>query len=134
MKLSENFWLSEFTRSQTAKRKKIDNTPDAEIMEHLERTARQMELVRNLLGNNPITITSGYRCLELNLAIGGSVNSAHMSGYAADFICRKFGKPREIFEMLKDSEVEYDQLILEYDSWVHISFDPKMRGQAFEID
>lgn len=134
MQLSKNFWLSEFTSSQTALRKGIDNTPSEEILEHLKKTARQMEQVRKLLGDNPITISSGYRCLELNLAIGGSANSAHMSGYAADFTCRKFGTPQEIFELLKDSEIEFDQLILEYNAWVHISFDPKMRGQAFEID
>lgn len=132
MQLTKHFWLSEFTRSQTATRKNIDNTPSMEIIQNLEKTARHMEQVRELLGGLPIVITSGYRCLELNIAVGGSTNSAHMTGYACDWICRSFGTPREVFEFLKDSEIEYDQLILEFDEWIHISFDPQMRGQAFE--
>jgi zinc D-Ala-D-Ala carboxypeptidase len=134
MKLTKNFYLSEFLKSQTALRKGIDNTPSNEIQENIAKNARHMELIRTILEGEPIIISSGYRCLELNLAIGGSANSAHMTGFATDFTCRKFGTPREIYEYLTDIQVEYDQLILEYDSWIHISFDPQMRGQSFEIN
>ena len=133
MKLTKNFWLAEFTRSQTAARKNIDNNPSEEIIEHLTKTARQLELVRELLDNNAIIISSGYRCLELNLAIGGSATSAHMNGWAADFTCSKFGTPEEVWEFLQDSEIDFDQLILEFGQWIHISFDPQMRGQSFKI-
>lgn len=136
MQLSKNFALSEFTTSQTATRKGIDNTPSDTVIQNLKTLANGLEIVRKVLGY-PIFISSGYRCIQLNKAIGGSLTSDHVYGYAADFTCNKFGTPREIVKLIHNSGIKYDQLILEGVStnnlngaWVHISFASKMRQQT----
>jgi zinc D-Ala-D-Ala carboxypeptidase len=134
MNLSAHFTLAEFTDSQTAARQGIDNTPPADVVERLKRTAQGLEAVRVRLGCAPIVISSGYRSPALNAAIGGSKNSQHMTGEAADFTCPRFGSPTEVAAALKDSGIEYDQLILEFGRWVHISFSDKPRHHALVID
>jgi zinc D-Ala-D-Ala carboxypeptidase len=125
MKLSDNFYLGEFTQSDTALRLGIQNIPSPSIMGNLKKLADALEKVRALLGH-PITVSSGYRSPTLNRAIGGSENSAHCLGYAADIKCWKFGTPDEMLETIRDSGIEYDQLIAE-GTWLHISFAPAMR-------
>ena len=127
MKLTPHFYLDEFTSSGYAERHSIKNIPSPQVKQNLQVLASGLEQVRLLLGH-PISITSGYRNMELNRAIGGSSNSAHMLGYAADFQCYGFGTPKQIVAMLK-GKIQYDQLICE-GGWVHISFDPKMRNQT----
>ena len=134
MRLSSHFTLDEFTASQTAARRGIDNTPPAEVMPALIKTAQGMEAVRVRLGGAPISISSGYRSPELNAAIGGSKTSQHTKGEAADFICPRFGSPTEVVYALRDSGIEFDQLILEFGRWVHISFAAKPRHMVLEID
>lgn len=141
MMLSRNFALDEFTRSTAAKINSIDNTPPPHVMAILANTASKLEDVRTLLGNNSITITSGYRSPKLNQVIGGSKNSQHMTGHAVDFVCPKFGSPADIVSKIKHSEIPYDQVVCEYYSkskpdsgWVHISFTSQPRGQALWID
>jgi hypothetical protein len=126
MMLSEHFDLTEFTTSQTASRKGIDNTPPAEVIDHLKKTAAHLEGVRSLLGR-PLLISSGYRSAALNKAVGGVPLSAHTLGWAADFICPAFGSPLAICKALAASSIKFDQII-EEGTWVHISFDPRMRG------
>lgn len=123
MQLTPNFSLRELTYSSTAQDLKLDNTPSAEVLERLKYTAVKMEAVRQLLGNRPITVTSGYRGPQLNKAVGGSATSQHSKGEAVDFKCYGFGDARKIcLELLKHKDLlEYDQLILE-PTWVHISF------------
>lgn len=128
IKLSDHFTLEELTFSQTAGRKNIDNKPSLEKVAHLTRLAYCMEQVRALLGG-PIRITSGYRSPALNAAIGGSKTSAHMNGYAADFVCPSFGSPLEIALTIAASSIKFDQCIQE-GTWVHISFDPAMRREV----
>jgi zinc D-Ala-D-Ala carboxypeptidase len=132
--LSPHFTLAEFTASETAARKDIDNTPPPEVMPALLKTAQGMEAVRVRLGGAPITVTSGYRSLALNRVIGSRDTSQHVKGEACDFICPRFGNPRQVVDALKDSGVEFDQLILEFGRWVHISFSDKPRHQVLEID
>jgi hypothetical protein len=127
MRLSDNFYLGEFTQSDTALRLGIQNIPSPSIMGNLKKLADGLEKVRALLGH-PITVSSGYRSPTLNRAIGGSENSAHCLGYAADIKCWKFGTPDEIVRKLKESDIEVDQCICE-GNWVHISFSPAMRNQ-----
>ena len=80
------FTLQELTRSDTAKRLSIDNTPDAAVMSHLETLVeRLLDPLREAFGR-PIIVTSGYRCPELNKAVGGSPTSPHLQGYAADLV------------------------------------------------
>lgn len=121
MQLSPNFYLSELTVSETAARRGIDNTPDPLVMSSLFKTAALLEEVRKVLGNKPILVSSGYRGQKLNHAIGGSTNSDHMRGEAADFRCPAYGSPLEVCKAIAASGIKFGQLIWEYDRWVHIS-------------
>lgn len=137
MRLSPNFTLRELTRSKRATEKGIDNRPTEEIIRNLQHIAPKMERIRKLLGNNKIKVSSGYRCLELNTLVGGSKNSAHMRGLAVDFTCNDFGTPEEIVAKIRASTIEFDQCILEFGQWVHISFAPpgkKGRRSTFSIN
>lgn len=134
MNLTNNFTLEELVVSQEALRKGLNNTPEKGIFSNLIITAENMELVRSVLHNHPIIISSGYRSPEVNLAVGGSKNSQHMKGEAVDFTCPKFGSPKLIIKAIIASNIQYDQLILEFNSWVHISFSIANRRQALIID
>lgn len=135
MNLSQHFTLEEFTQSDTADRLLILNTPTPIVLDSLTYTAQQLETVRILL-NAPINITSGFRCLALNNAILSKNTSQHVKGEAVDFKCPKFGTPREIVQKISSSSnVFFDQLILEFDNWVHISFVKQgSRRQVLIID
>lgn len=136
MKLSPHFDLAEFTVSQTAARRGIDNTPPLEVIERLKRTAQWLEGVRILLGV-PILISSGYRGPELNKAVGGARNSQHMTGEAVDFTAPGFGSPRHVIDRIQDAGMQFDQLILEFppNGWVHASITATGgRQQALLID
>src|SRR5262245_23473454 len=135
--LSPHFSLAEFTASQTAAREGIPNQPDAAALENLKKTAAVMEKVRTILGDKPILISSGYRGPQLNAAVGGSTSSAHMVGYAADWTCPAAGDPLDICRVLVPHLVELgvDQLIWEYDSWVHLGLSAgPPRHQVLTID
>ena len=119
MKLTDNFTLAEFTESQTASRKGFDNTPPAEIIPNLIRTAKLLEQVRKAVGK-PITVTSGYRSKQLNDALGSNDRSQHRVGCAADFKVAGM-TPDEVVQAIIATDIQYDQLIREFDSWVHIS-------------
>jgi zinc D-Ala-D-Ala carboxypeptidase len=125
MRLSEHFSLEELTISETAERLNIDNTPPLGIVKRLIGVAVGLEQVRVLLGH-PIHINSGYRCEELNKAVGGAKQSAHIEGWAADFICPEFGTPMDIARKIEASDIEFDKCIQE-GNWVHISFMPHAR-------
>ena len=125
---SRYFTLEELTQSDTAVRLHIDNTPPGNVVEVLHDTATRMDQVRDLL-KGPVQVLSGYRSPKLNTAIGGSPNSAHMSGRAVDFVCRSYGTPLQICQKIVSAGVKFDQLIQE-GTWVHISFDPQMRNQV----
>jgi hypothetical protein len=128
--LSPHFTLEEMTATD---HHTIDNTAPPEIVEALTRSAAAMEYVREALGVRPIHVNSGYRCPELNTAVGGSPTSSHMDGEAVDFICPDFGAPLDICRQLAApgvlDELPFDQLIQE-GTWVHIGFGPQMRDQV----
>lgn len=132
MKLTTHFTLEEFTFSETAARHDIDNTPDAKTIANLKRVATVLEQVRATV-NRPIMISSGYRSPAVNKAVGGSRSSAHMLGLAADI--RASGMtPRELAEAIKNYGVRFDQLILEFDRWVHIGLsEEEPRNQVLTI-
>ncbi len=119
---SPNFSMDELTHSDTAARHGIDNTPNENEKDNLYKLAMELENVRKLLNNKPIYISSGYRCLALNELLGSKRTSAHIRGLAVDFTCRQFGTPNEIVFALINSDIPYDQVILEFDRWVHLSF------------
>lgn len=131
MKLSPNFTLEELTHSETAVRRGIKNEVNPVIQNNLTIVAANMEAVRELLDSNPIIISSGFRNMEVNRIIGGSTKSAHMLGWAVDFICPRFGTPKQIVDKLKDSDIKFDQVI-EEGTWVHISFAPERRRQILK--
>ena len=119
MTISEHFTLEELTFSEAAARLGLDNTPIPIVITNLRRVAAVMERIRTLLGDRPIVVHSGYRSAEVNRAVGGVVTSAHGRGLACDFVCSTFGTPAEVARAILKSDIEYDQLILEY-GWVHV--------------
>jgi len=121
MQLSQHFSLEVLTASDTAARAGIDNTPDAIALANLKRLAVALESVRGLLNSQPIHINSGYRSVDLNRKVGGQKMSAHLSGLAADLICPSFGTPVEICRAIRDSDIQFDQVIHEFGSWCHFA-------------
>jgi zinc D-Ala-D-Ala carboxypeptidase len=119
MKMSDHFTLEEFSFSEAAARLGLNNTPTPAIVRNLGLVAAVMERIRRLLGDRPIVIHSGYRSVEVNQAVGGAATSAHCHGLACDFVCPAFGMPTEAALAILKSDIEYDQLILEY-GWVHV--------------
>ena len=127
MNLTKNFSLLELTKSQTAERKGIDNTPSPEHQENLKSLCMAiLQPVRDHF-SKVVTISSGYRSPELCTAIGSKITSQHAKGQAADF--EIFGVSTKALADYIDSELHYDQLILEYwnesdpnSGWVHCSF------------
>ena len=132
MQLTENFSLAQLTASETAARESIDNLPPAKVIANLQRLAAGLEEVQRLLGA-PLNISSGYRCPELNRAVGGSATSQHALGMAADFTCPRFGAPMAVAAAVQASGIAFDQCILEFNRWVHISFSPSPRGRVLSI-
>lgn len=120
--LTEHFSLEEFVRSSKADELNIDNTAPDAIVEKLKITAAGFERVRQLLGQ-PIHLNSGYRCPELNHAVGGSQDSDHMKGLAGDMVCPEFGPPLAIATFLEQhkAEIGFSKMIMEH-TWLHLSF------------
>jgi hypothetical protein len=133
MELTPHFTLEEATFSERASRKGINNQPSEQIFLNIKQAAVALERVRFLLGQ-PITINSWYRNAVVNKLVGGSKGSSHMGGWAIDFRCENYGRPLKIAQAIANSTINFDQLIHEYDSWVHISFDPRMRMQLLTYD
>ena len=128
MKLSANFSVSELTRSQTATRKGIDNSPNEEQLANLRALCENvLQPIREYFGM-PVRISSGLRVPELNSAIGGSTTSDHCKGMAADIEIPGVDN-KELAEWI-GANLEFRQLILEFytagdpdSGWVHVSFD-----------
>lgn len=118
MFLTQHFTLAEMTASQTANREGIDNTPDSQAIANLVRLCQTLEAVRSLV-DRPILVSSGYRSKALNRKVGGAASSAHVQGLAADIIAVSL-TPRELARRIADSGLPFDQLILEFDGWVHL--------------
>ena len=136
-KLTQNFTLEELVNSQTAARHNIKNAPGEKQIENLHRLAETLEKVRTILDDKPILISSGYRALKINTMVGGSVNSAHVHGLAADFICPGFGAPLAVCQELEPhmEELGIDQLIYEFGTWVHLGLSAgSPRTAALTID
>jgi zinc D-Ala-D-Ala carboxypeptidase len=127
--LTAHFTLEEMTVSQTAARSEIDNTPSKREIEALRLLCvNVLEPLRISLGV-PVIVSSGYRSPRLNRLVGGSANSQHMKGEAADIHVNSLSI-QALFEAIRDSNLPYDQLIQEFDSWVHVSFSNRNRRQA----
>ena len=138
MQLSEHLTLAEATKSQTATRLGIDNSPTIAHLEALRAVAKNVfEPIRNHFGV-PIAVTSGYRSKALNEAIRGSRRSQHCQGQALDIDADVYGRitNAEVFHYIKD-HLDFDQLIWEFGDdttpdWVHVSYvaDGSNRGEV----
>ena len=141
MQISKHLSLAEVSRSETAKRKGINNTPSGEHLENFKKLAENIfEPIREHFGV-PIHISSGYRSKELNAAVGGSSSSQHCSAEAIDIDME--GSPngvtnKMVFDFIKDN-LNFDQMIWEFGNdtnpdWVHVSYEStgKQRKQILK--
>ena len=135
MQISEHYTLADLTKSNTATRLgiKAQLTPSPQIVTSLKSLAAHViEPLRAIYGGTMI-VTSVYRCEKLNRLIGGSSTSQHVKGEAMDFEVRGL-TITEVMKAVVAHKIPFDQLIHEYNSWVHISFDTngKQRGQILK--
>ena len=115
-----NFKISELIHSDIAIQNNINNMPDINALDNmLELVFHCLQPIRDLI-KKPMIITSGYRNSKINFFAGGAINSQHLYGQAADFVINGM-TPKEIIEIIKNSNINYDQLIDEK-TWVHISY------------
>jgi zinc D-Ala-D-Ala carboxypeptidase len=145
LQLSPHFWLSEFERSETATRLGLRNEANGTQLTNLKRLAGVAEDVRRVLGDKPMSVSSGLRTLIVNGLVKHLIEpsqlpllgkrpdlmaalqrdpSVHKDGLALDFTCPAFGTPRDICVRLADSAVQFDQLICE-GTWVHVGIAPE---------
>lgn len=137
MNLSTHFTLEELTRSEIAARRGLDNTPNELELVNLRRLAVLLEAVKSAVSMRPVMVNSGFRSKPVNDAVGSKDTSQHRLGCAADI--RVPGMtPRAVVDACIANAVPFDQIILEFDSWTHISVpntvDAKPRGSKLIID
>jgi hypothetical protein len=139
MQISKHLSLAEVSRSETAKRRGINNTPTSEHLANFKKLAENIfEPIREHFGV-PIIISSGYRSKELNAAIGGSLTSQHCQGEAIDIDMDGTSITNaQIFNYIKDN-LNFDQMIWEFGTdknpdWVHVSYESsgKQRKQILK--
>ena len=121
MNLSQYFKLEEFEFSDTAKAKGINNSIPKDLIPNVIRLHDNVLYPLRKLVGCPVRITSGYRCAELNKAVGGANNSGHLTGRCADIHVNGM-TAKELYNFIKKSGVKYRQCILESNSWVHIDY------------
>ncbi|MFD2644538.1 D-Ala-D-Ala carboxypeptidase family metallohydrolase [Pseudomonas japonica] len=132
MFLTPHFTLAEMTASQIAHREGIDNNPDSKTIANLVELCKTLEQVRSLV-DQPLLISSGYRSAAVNRRVGGSSSSAHVLGLAADIMASRL-TPRQLAQCIADSDLVFDQLILEFDAWVHLGLGQRQqRRQVLTI-
>lgn len=144
MNLTDHFTLAEMCASQTADREGIANNPNDSEISNLTVLCHGLEMIRTLVGQ-PLMISSGFRCLALNTAVGSKPTSQHVLGQASDVICPGYGDPKSLLKAVMTAKLPYDQAILEFyqpatwstpaRGWLHISFvRSNPRQQALVID
>lgn len=124
------FTIKELTESQTAIQKGIDNNPNPKIVKNLTNLVHYiLDPLRQAYGK-PIRINGAYRCEALNKAIGGSKTSKHLEGLAADITVGSPLKNKELFNLIIELDLPFDQLIDEKNfKWIHVAFSDKPRKQ-----
>lgn len=135
------FSLEEMLHSDTAIAKRIENYPSFEVVYNIRELLMVLDGLRGSWGK-PITVTSGFRCYELNKAVGGVATSAHQTGFAVDM--QSGGDVQKFYDFcvnyMTSRNIRFDQLILERvggNEWVHFSLRGRggiQRGQTFGID
>lgn len=132
--MAKYFTLEELTQSDTATKKGIDNTPTEETIVNLNYLMDScLDTIRGLWGK-PIQVNSGYRCEELNKALGGARTSQHLVGCAADITTGTLHGNKELFKMITSSNVDFDQLIDENNyRWIHVSCKYQSKGNRKQV-
>ena len=150
IQLSEHFKLSEFTRSATATARKIDNTPSQEVISNLKVLCQNVLEPLRAFAQQPIIISSGYRCPQLNIKVGGVYSSQHTLGEACDIRLpvskhtpQRDGKAHTDKEILNSwfdwivSNTDFDQAIIETangkDFWLHVSCRANKRKNRHQV-
>lgn len=128
------FTIKELCKSSTAIQKRIDNTPNSEIVNNLKQLVDQvLDPLRKRYGK-PIKVNSGYRCEQLNKAVKGAANSQHIKGLAADITAGSAEENKILFELVQELNLPFDQLIDEKNfSWIHVSVSNKPRKQVLHL-
>lgn len=137
VQLGEYFTYEEMVKSDTAKSKGIDNTPDEASIENMKALVKNvLDPVRKIWGK-PLTVNSGFRSRKLNEAIGGAKTSQHMYGMAADITTGTRVGNFELIKKILSSQLKFDQLINEKNgAWIHISYNRQrqvQRGQVLSV-
>lgn len=119
--LSPHFTVEELSASATARLHRLDNTPTGTALQNLRHLANDvLERIRSLVAK-PVTVSSGYRSPEVNRLVRGEPNSQHVRGEAADINCPSIG-PVALFNEVRRSDIVFDQIIEEFERWVHVSY------------
>lgn len=134
MLISPHFTLEELTHTD---HREFDNTPNANEVANLRRLAALLEQVKQAVGWLPVIVNSAFRSKQVNDSVGSKDTSQHRLGCAADI--RVPGMtPDQVVRAIIASDIEFDQVIREFDRWVHISIpntpDTLARGSALIID
>lgn len=133
MMFSKYFTLDQLTYSDTAIRKDIDNEPGIVELAYLKQLATlildPLEEKLRTERKSSLHITSGFRCIKLNVLVGGSKTSQHTKGQAGDLQAERM-TTEELYQFIKHSGIKFDQLIQEFNGWVHISFSSNNRGEC----
>jgi hypothetical protein len=134
MNLTTNFTLDELTHTD---HRKFDNTPNDAELANLVRLAEFLEQIKTVLVGKPIMVNSAFRSKAVNDAVGSSDRSQHRHGTACDFRVPSM-TPDQVVRAIIDAGLPYDQVIREFDRWVHVSIpnvvDAKPRKMALIID
>jgi len=132
--MGKYFSITELIKSNTAEKLGISNVPNEEEVNNLNLLINHvLDPIRTLWGK-PISVNSGFRCDKLNKAVSGVSTSQHRFGQAADLTTNSLETNKELFEMIKKSNIPYDQLIDEYNyKWIHVSFSSRNRRQVLYI-
>jgi len=128
--MTPHFTLAELTATS---HRQFDNTPNEKELANLQKLAEFLEQVKTLLDGKPIMINSAFRSKQVNDSVGSKDTSQHRLGYAADFKVPGM-TPDQVVRAIIDSDLQFDQVIREFDAWTHISISPYPRRQALIID
>lgn len=128
------FSIKELCNSSTANQRKINNYPNNQIIKNLKTL---VEFILDPLRekyNKPIYINSGYRCEKLNKLVGGSKNSQHLYGLAADITTGTKKENKILFNLIIELNLPFDQVIDEKNyTWIHVSYSDNPRKQILHL-